>query len=203
MFRIQSLLPDTPLAQLRPTQMTVGFQEVASKRKSWAKLDGKARRQAMAQELFPAVKGPGKAFYLLDHHHTALALLQEKAESVQVGLVRDLSQLSTQAFWTYLDHYSWTHAYDHRGRRQPFSEMPARLQDLKDDPYRSLVAQVRDAGAFAKADEPFLEFLWANYFRDAIPARRLQKDPKAAFKEAVALARSDKTSHLPGWSGKK
>lgn len=203
MFRIQSLLPETPLERLRPTQMTVGFKEVESKRKSWAKLDAKARRQAIAQQLFPAVKGPGKAFYLLDHHHTALALVQEKAQSVQVGLVRDLSHLSVPAFWIYLDHYSWVHAYDQRGRRQPFSDMPARLQDLKDDPYRSLAAQVREAGGFAKPDEPFLEFLWANCFRDAIPVRRLEKDPKAAFKEALALARSDQTSHLPGWAARK
>lgn len=75
MFRIESHLLEIPLRQLRPTQMTVGFKEVDKKRKSWRKLGAKARQKAMDEELFPVVKGPGKIFYILDHHHhTAVAL---------------------------------------------------------------------------------------------------------------------------------
>ena len=73
--------------------MTVGFREVDEKRASWAQLSDKTRRKAMGEQLFPVVKGPDKAFYLLDSHHTALALVHEKADSVQAGLVKDLSHL--------------------------------------------------------------------------------------------------------------
>jgi hypothetical protein len=202
MYRIESHLLEIPLKQLRPTQMTVGFKEVDEKRKSWGKLDAKARRKAMSEELFPVVKGAHKTFYILDHHHTAVALVHEKAQSVQAGLVKDLSHLSLMDFWTFLDHHSWMHIYDTQGKRRAFKDMPDRFEDLKNDPYRSLAGEVRDAGGFAKADEPFLEFLWANYFRTLVPARDIRADPDKAVAKALKLAHAKEASHLPGWAGK-
>jgi hypothetical protein len=203
MYRIESHLHEIPLEQLRPTQMTVGFREVEKKRESWAELGDKARRKAMDEQLFPVVKGPDKAFYVLDAHHTALALVHEKADSVQAGLVKDLSHLDRGAFWIFLDHHSWMHAYDAKGKRRPFSDMPRRFEDMQDDPYRSLSGDVRDAGGFAKAEEPFLEFLWANYFRGLVPLRLVKSDPKEARRKAMALASTKAASHLPGWCGKR
>ncbi|MDB5731354.1 MAG: chromosome partitioning protein ParB [Variovorax sp.] len=182
--------------------MTVGFKEVDEKRKSWAKLSAKDRREAMRQELFPAVLGPNKTFYILDHHHAAAALVQEKSDTVQVGVAKDLSALTPQSFWIFLDHYSWVHPYDETGRRRELGEMPDDFKDLKDDPYRSLAGEVRDAGGFSKSDAPFLEFLWANHFRAVIPSKALAAHPKKALADALALARSKESSHLPGWSGK-
>ncbi len=203
MFRIESHLLEVPLEQLRPTQMTVGFREVAEKRKSWQKLGAKARRDAMHEELFPVVKGPGKAYYVLDHHHTAVALVHEKATSVQAGPVMDLSHLDVEAFWIFLDHHSWVHVYDAKGRRRPFTDMPDRFEELKDDPYRSLAGDVLDAGGFAKPEEPFLEFLWANHFRARVPARLVKSDPKEARRVGLALAARKDAAHLPGWCGKR
>ena len=157
----------------------------------------------MGEQLFPVVKGPDKAFYILDSHHTALALVHEKAESVQAGLVKDLSHLDRGAFWIFLDHHSWMHAYDAKGKRRPFEDMPRRFEDMQDDPFRSLAGDVRDAGGFAKAEEPFLEFLWANYFRGQVSARLVKSDPKAARRKALTLASARAASHLPGWCGKR
>jgi hypothetical protein len=182
--------------------MTVGFKEVAKKRKSWAKLDPADRREAMSQQLFPAIEGPKKTFYILDHHHTAAALVQEKSECVLVGVVKDLSALEMSSFWIFLDHYSWVHPYDETGTRREFTEIPDTFEDLSDDPYRSLAGEVRDAGGFAKSDAPFLEFLWANHFRSAIPFKLIQHDPKKAIARALALARSPKSDFLPGWAGR-
>lgn len=203
MFRIESHLRELPLEQLRPTQMTVGFREVDEKRKSWDKLGDKERRKAMDEQLFPVVKGPGKAFYVLDSHHTALALVHEKAQCVQAGLVKDLSHLDRNAFWIFLDHHCWMHIYDAKGSRREFSDMPRRFEDMQDDPYRSLAGIVRDAGGFAKAEEPFLEFLWANFFRGRVPARLVKSDPKEAKRIALSLASKQEASHLPGWCGKR
>ena len=203
MFSIGSHLLQVALAQLRPTQMTVGFDEVDDKRKSWNKMGAKERRKAMNQELFPVVKGPDKSYYILDHHHTALALVHEKAQSVQAGLVEDLSQLDHDAFWVFLDHHSWMHVYDAKGRRRQFADMPRRFEDMRDDPYRSLAGAVRDAGGFAKPDEPFLEFLWANHFRALVPSRLVKSDPKEARRRALSLATAEEASHLPGWCGKR
>lgn len=202
MYRIGSSLVEVKLEDLRPTQMTVGFKEVNTKRKSWEKLKPTERRDAMRKELFPAVIGPNKTYYILDHHHAAVALVREKSDRVAVGIAHDLSHLKLEAFWIFLDHFSWVHPYDARGKRRPFADIPDSFEALKNDPYRSLVAEVLEAGGFAKSDEPFLEFLWANYFRSEVPAKVLSIHPKKALADAVKLARSKKASHLPGWPGK-
>jgi len=201
MFSIHSALIETPIDALRPTQITVGFAEVAKKRRSWAGLDKRERKARMREQLFPAVKGPSGGFYILDHHHTALALHQEASDYVQVGLVEDLSSLTEVAFWTYLDHFSWLHAYDARGRRRPFSSIPRALQDLRDDPFRSLAAEVRDAGGFSKPAEPFQEYLWADFFRAAFRTKQLRDKHGKVVEKAIELAKSRDAKHLPGWSG--
>jgi hypothetical protein len=202
MYRIESELKKVPLEDLRPTQITVGFKEVEAKRKSWAKLDQADRKEAINEEFFPAVRGPGKKYFILDRHHAALALSHEKAECVQVGLVRDLSVLSTAAFWVFLDHYSWMHCYDSKGKRRRLDEVPKRFEDMEDDPYRSLAGDLRDRGGYSKVDLPFLEFLWANHLRQQVPQRLLEKDPKKALDKALKLACSKECSFMPGWCGK-
>jgi hypothetical protein len=202
MYRIESELKEVPLEELRPTQITVGFKEVDAKRKSWSKLHAKDRKKAMDEEFFPAVRGPGKKYFVLDRHHAALALSHEKAECVQVGLVRDLSALSPGDFWVFLDHYSWMHCYDARGKRRALDQVPKRFEDMQDDPYRSLAGDLRDQGGYSKVDVPFLEFLWANHLRQKVPRRLLIGDPKEALSKALKLAASRKSSFLPGWCGK-
>jgi hypothetical protein len=200
-MRIQSRLNEVKLRDLRPTQMTVGFAEVDKKRRSWAKLSAAHRRNAMREELFIAVLGPGSAYYILDHHHTALALIKEESEAVQVGIAKDLSTLKAKAFWIFMDHFSWAHPYDALGRRRKLEAIPPNFEALEDDPYRSLAGAVRDAGGFAKSEAPFLEFLWANHLRDLMPRSQLESNPGKALRAALAIARSKKSSHLPGWAG--
>jgi hypothetical protein len=202
MYRIESELIEVALEDLRPTQITVGFKEVDAKRKSWAKLDDADRKKAMGDEFFPAVRGPGGKFFVLDRHHAALALSREKAECVRVGLVRDLSALSSENFWIFLDHYSWMHCYDAKGKRRPLDKVPKRFEGMQNDPYRSLAGELRDHGGYSKVDVPFLEFLWANYLRRQVPQRQLKEDPKKALSKALKLASSKECSFLPGWCGK-
>ena len=61
-MRAQSHLERATLADLRPTQMTVGTAEVVVKRAQWAALKRKARSKLLAEHWFPAVKGA-------DGHH--------------------------------------------------------------------------------------------------------------------------------------
>jgi hypothetical protein len=203
MYRIDTELESVAIDRLKPTQMTVGFAEVEQKRKDWASLPKAKRLAAMTEVLFPAVIGPNKQYYILDHHHTALALVQEDAGKVRVGTVKDLSSLSAAAFWIYLDHVAWVHPYDHHGKRRDVEDMPKTFKEMKDDPYRSLAGAVRDHGGFAKSDAPYLEFLWTNYFRNHVAANKLAKHPKAALKEALKLSHSEKTAYLPGWVGSR
>lgn len=53
MYRIESKLERVPVTALRPTQMTVGLQEVERKPQEWAALGKKQRRAATAEVLFP------------------------------------------------------------------------------------------------------------------------------------------------------
>jgi hypothetical protein len=177
------------------------MREVERKQKHWADLSKKKRQAAMAESFFPSVKGPHGAHYILDHHHLALALLREKSPEVQVGLVKDLSVLDPDEFWIYLDHLSWVHPYDQRGRRRSFREMPRTLDGMRDDPYRSLAGEVRDAGGFGKSYTPFLEFLWTNFFRQNVSAKMLAAHHHKAIKQAMRLARSKDSQYLPGWVG--
>lgn len=199
MYKIGSELQRATLAELRPTQMTVGYRAVASKRRELTKASAQSRYSA---HVFPAVKGPGKGLYILDGHHTALALLRNQVVSVEIGLVCELSQLSELDFWTYLDHRAWMHCYDGDGTRREFSDMPICLEDLQDDPFRSLAAAVLALGGFSKPEEPFYEFIWANHFRRHFDLADLQNGRfQKTAKKASLLARKDKSKFMPGWAG--
>lgn len=189
------------LHQLRPTQLTVGFAEVQAKRGLWSAM-GKAQRQDFLKgHWFPAVLGPGGHHYIVDHHHLGLALLQESVVTSFVVLLKDLSMLDKDEFWTLMDHHQWVHPYDAKGRRRTAADLPKALTDLTDDPYRSLAGEVRHAGGFPKDATPFAEFLWADFFRRRITKTQLKRDGAACLETAVALCHTPAASHLPGWSG--
>ncbi len=181
--------------------MSVGYAEVAAKRQEWAALGHKARRASLEQQVFPAVFGPGGHYYIIDHHHLALALIEEEVASVWVAAQEDLSWLDTRVFWRTMEFRAWAHPYDAQGRRRDCSNIPARLDSLQDDPYRSLAGRVRHAGGYAKSSAPFAEFLWADFFRPRVSRALLRSDPQRAVREGKKLARSAAARYLPGWSG--
>ena len=191
----------TKLAKLRPTQMTLGYAEVAHKRKEWRKRDAKDAKRFLRDHRFPAIRGPKGWLYITDHHHLGRALQEEKIVSVNVAVLADLSSLDRDEFWILMDFQQWAHPYDALGRRRDFSAIPKSLKRLPDDPYRSLAAQVRREGDFPKDATPFAEFLWADFFRRRIAAETLRRDWKRALRRAQRLARSLEAAHLPGWSG--
>lgn len=194
-------LVEVELKALRPTQMTVGMGEVRQKSDHWRTLDPQQRSRYLSRHWFPAVRGPKARYYIIDHHHLGMALILEKVQSTQLVLMKDFAALSQHEFWVVMDHYQWVHPYDSRGHRRDFSELPRKLTDLIDDPYRSLAGVIKSSGGFPKDGEPFAEFLWADFFRRRISAHMLQTDPEAAVCRAQELAHGRDASHLPGWSG--
>ena len=190
------------LARLRPTQFTVGYVEVALKAQQWARLGRKLRKAELEHHVFPAVLGPGDEHFIIDHHHLGIALIDEGIKDIFVTVLDDLSYLETTVFWRTMEFRSWSHPYDGRGRRCDYRDMPRRLTQLEDDPYRSVAGLARRAGGFGKDQEPFVEFLWADFFRPRIPVRLIRREPRRATALAVRLARSSDARYLPGWSGK-
>lgn len=190
------------LSRLRPTQISVGYAEVELKTKQWAQLGKKRRAIELERHLFPAVIGPGGDYFIVDHHHLGIALMEQGIEEVYVAVLDDMSWLEPAVFWRTMEFRSWSHPYDRRGQRREFRDIPKSLTKLENDPYRALAGLVRNDGGFAKDQAPFVEFLWADFFRPRISARAIKKDPVRATREGVRLAQTNEARYLPGWSGK-
>src|ERR1700726_3834903 len=95
------------IADLRPTQITVGMREVNAKREQWrARADGK-KPDFLDAHLIPVVQGPRGRFYVIDHHHLARALHDEGVKDVLVTVVADLTMVDRDAFWVVLDDRRW------------------------------------------------------------------------------------------------
>ncbi len=194
-------LIDVRIKALRPTQMTVGMAEVRRKSEHWRALDAKERGAFLARHWFPAVCGPKGHYYIIDHHHLGLALVRDHVQDTQLVLMQDFSALDPDEFWVVMDHHQWVHPYDQSGHRRDFTALPKKLDALADDPYRSLAGAAKGLGAFPEEQEPFAEFLWADFYRRRISRHLLRKDPEGALRRAIELAHDKKSAHLPGWSG--
>jgi hypothetical protein len=195
------VLHATPILSLRPTQMTVGAQEVRRKRDEWKTKTATDLPKFLAQHMVPTVVGLGGEHYLIDHHHLALALHEEGVDSVFVTVVADLSRLPEDHFWNMMSFKGWTHPYDGKGRRRPYADLPRTVARLEDDPYRSLAGELRSKGGFAKDSTPFAEFLWADFLRPRVKSKMIKTDFSAAIDEALTLAKTGDADYLPGWCG--
>ncbi len=195
------ILTPVDIAALRPTQITVGMREVKQKRKALRHRQVNKIGRYLGDHMIPVIRGPKDRHYIIDHHHLALALLDEGIKRVLVTVVADLSMLDRDQFWIVLDHHSWVHPYDANGRRVDFADIPKNVNQMRDDPFRSLAGELRRAGAFAKDTTPFSEFLWADFLRRRIGRRRVEHDFSAAIDQAMKLAKLPDAHYLPGWCG--
>ncbi|HTP40760.1 MAG TPA: ParB-like protein [Steroidobacteraceae bacterium] len=130
MQRTYPMLITLQLRRLRPTQITVGMEEVAYKRQEWRQLGRKARAATLAAHWFPCILGPGEVPYIVDHHHFGLALMEEGVEQASGVLLKDLSWVDVPAFWVVMDHHQWVHPYDRTGKRRDFKSIPKKLGAL-------------------------------------------------------------------------
>ncbi|WP_265534120.1 ParB-like protein [Pseudomonas saponiphila] len=201
MARAHPQLIRARLDTLHPTQLTVGLAEVDAKRRMWQQLKRKARAAALEDHWFPCVLGPRQRYYIVDHHHFGMALLQEQVNEVSLLVLKDLSFVDADSFWEVMAFKQWAHPYDAQGVRRSFERIPPRILDLQDDPYRSLAGLLRRAGGFAKDTTPFSEFLWADFFRRRIEQQALGKLGAKVQARAMKLARSQDARYLPGWVG--
>lgn len=194
-------LRECELDGLRPTQITVGMIEVADKRKRLAAMSHHERQAFLQAHPIPAVFGPDAQLYLTDHHHLARALCDDGYGTGFFMLEADLSAHDTADFWKIMGERQWVHPVDAHGQRCPIGDLPLRVEDLLDDPYRSLAGYVREAGGYGKTTSAFEEFQWAAFFRSRIA---LGPHPDrgafdAAVTQALVLAQSPAAKALPGY----
>jgi hypothetical protein len=187
------------IADLHPTQITVGLREVAEKRLRWRSRIQKAGQQGVPRIIVPVVEGPAGVLYLVDCHHLMRALQEEGVHDVLIRPLADFTALQTDEFWRLLDVKGWCHLNDAEGRRRAFGEIPASVTALRDDPYRSLASALRRAGGFAKRSTPFSEFAWADFLRRRVSHYVVARNFEGALGEALILARTQAARGLPGW----
>jgi hypothetical protein len=197
----EPLLTTVAIADLRPTQITVGMREVMAKRERWRETGTKKDEKFLGRHMMPVVLGPKGRHYIIDHHHLARALHEEGVEDVAVTVVANLSKLESDAFWVVMDNHSWMHPFDAKGRRRHYRDIPKSVTAMVDDPFRSLAGELRRAGGFAKDTTPFSEFLWADFLRRRVKRKLVEDDFERAVEKALELAKNMDADYLPGWCG--
>jgi hypothetical protein len=200
-YSVEPRLHPVAIADLRPTQITVGMREVEMKRIRWRAEREEKGAAFLGRHAVPVVIGPKRRLYLIDHHHLALALHLEGEQEVLITVVADLSRLGKDEFWSVLDNRSWMHPFDAEGGRRGHEEIPRKVSGLVDDPYRSLAGALRLVGGYAKIEAPFSEFLWADFLRRRVKPDLVRRYFPKALRTALDLARSPEAEHLPGWCG--
>jgi hypothetical protein len=191
-----------PILSLRPTQMTVGMREVKEKRQRFREHKSKKKQEELiGRHMIPVVMGPDDRYYVVDHHHLARALHDEGIPDILVTVIGDLTMVGKDAFWGVMDNKRWVYPYDATGERRPFKDLPKTIEDLKDDPFRSLAGELRRQGGFSKDTTPFSEFLWADFLRRHVSRKLVEGDFDHAMEKALELAKSNDAIYLPGWCG--
>ena len=186
------------IRELRPTQMTVGYREVAEKRRRWREARNVSERSALERRAVPVALGPGGIRYVLDRHHWLCALAAEGVSDVPVVVAADLRHSDRATFWSDLGRRGWCRPYDAQGRGQAYCAMPSSMTGLKDDPFRSLASALRRTGGCAKDETLFSEFAWADVLRGCMRAKDLDDDFDAALAAALTLSRSVPSSNPGG-----
>jgi hypothetical protein len=187
--------------RLRPTQLTLGYDDVARRRAKIARMEADDFADYLERKAVPHVIGPGGAVFMTDHHHLVRALWEEGRPSAVLGLcVADWSHLDDKRFWARMDEEALCWPIDADGNRRPFAAIPDHVSKLTDNPWRTLARRVRGK-AFADDDTPFQEFMWGDYFRSFMSRRLIDTDVEIAADLAKRLARLDEARDLPGWKG--
>src|SRR5579883_2612684 len=112
----EPILTPVEIADLRPTQITVGMREVLEKRKRWRETAAKKKKggEFLGKHMIPVILGPKDRHYVIDHHHLSRALHDEGVKNVLVTVVAKLSKLEAEAFWFVMDNRNWMHRSEER-----------------------------------------------------------------------------------------
>lgn len=197
--------PQTPVAAscllaldaLHPTQPAVGELQVAEEVKTLRLRPDLASWQK--KRPLPVVLGPAGEFYLTDGHHAARGLWEVGQKSLLVTLAGKLDDPAD--FWSQMQARHWVYLFDEHGQPISPAQLPQRIADLRDDPYRALAGFARRQGYFRKSDAWFVEFEWARYFGQALNWQPIDAEHLPwAMNAARQLACAPAARNLPGYS---
>jgi len=169
------------ISDLRPTQFNFGQDYVNILFKK-ATNNPQKIKNLYCDKLFDIVVGPNseKGFFVIDgHHRLVLANELYKNKNYKINLlfkvkknyILEKPKISKKEFWIDMKNNNLVYLKD-KGKIRNFNELPATLNNLTNDPYRSLVGFIADDRSkfcFDKNLESFAnyaEFYWADYFRN-------------------------------------
>lgn len=158
------------IGEARPTQSTVGYEEV---RRNLPEIRLAAGEGAEAFDRFLrdrpgfVIRGPSGQMYLTDGHHFARALQEFGLREMYIEVKKDWSDKTPGEFWDKMREKQKVYLKKF-GREITTAELPRRIVDLEDDAYRSLAWLLKQRGVYEKTDAPFQEFVYADYLRDKL-----------------------------------
>jgi hypothetical protein len=190
-----------PIDKLHPTQSAVGMWEVDRRAENIARKNAKKLKEYLQEHQAEIVIGPGGVPYLTDGHHLSLALLKAKiATTVDARVEANWRELKPDEFWKKMKLTEKVYLYDNRGKGplEP-AQLPKKVTDMSDDPYRSLAWAVKERGGIKKSPISFSEFKWANFFRARIKIDSTPGSFERAIETALRICHSPEAKDLPGY----
>jgi hypothetical protein len=201
---------EATLDNLWPTQLAVGMLEVEEKEKKLNDMDHDDRLDYLKQHPVPVVVGPGGKLYVIDHHHLARALYETQHNKLYVQIADNWMQLIPTVFWQKMGTNNRVYLYDDMTKRTvSVDELPTRIEDMKDDPYRSLAGMLQSDGIIDKPtgnDIFFAQFRWSRFLvtcfeKIGFKYSNTQAWYKPALQHATECAQSPAAKSLPGYRG--
>ena len=196
-----------PIKKLSPTQPTVGMHEMKKKMKEFEALDKEGLKELKHKKIVPVLIGPDGKYYLIDHHHTALALWEMGEETCEIEVLANWTKKfkkeplpdRMKLFWKHLTQKGNAFLYREDGTlADPFAEdFPQTLQECKNNRYRSLASSLIDDGFFEKPENvPYFEFKIAEALRNMGLNVHDEEDYKEVLKEAKKLLKGKKGAEV-------
>ncbi len=190
-----------PIEKLHPTQFAVGEWEVDRRAENIARKNAKKLKEYLREHQVEIVIGPEGVPYLTDGHHLSLALLKAGvATSVDARVEANWRELKPDEFWKKMRQAEKVYLYDNRGKGplEP-SQLPKKVTEMTDDPYRSLAWEVKERGGIKKSPVEFSEFKWANFLGARIKIDKTPGSFERAVESALRICHSSKAKDLPGY----
>jgi len=157
-----------------PTQLMIGYDDAYTKQLLIESLKKDELEKYLKKNMIPVVMGPGNKYYMTDHHHHVRAMydanIADDLKKLIANVTDNWSKMEESDFWPQMlvSGYYWPFDPKEHGPLDP-AYLQVNIENIPDDPYRSLATLVEDAGIFSKTGVPFAEFMWANFFRENIP----------------------------------
>lgn len=187
-----------PTKLIKPTQAVVGYDDLKQRKMNINRHYSKGTLRKYLQKRYaPTVISPSGHAYILDRHHLSKGLsdvlIPENEKKVLIKIKENAGELSNQEFTSRMQQKNWVYLKKYA---QPisFEELPQSLNEMEDDPYRTLAGLARDLGAFKKTETPFLEFYWADLYRQQIKLQSAMdaNEWRLKTREAVQLSQHQK-----------